>query len=341
MRTKPARLLSLSFAAVLMVIAWSCSGVSPGAVEESSPVTKTVSTKVLDWDGGCIVFVSDRDGDEEIYVMDVDGSNVIQLTDNIAADSHPAWSPDGHRIAFVSDRDGNENIYIMDASGANVTRLTSDPGSDTTPAWSSDGRRIAFMSDRSGDAVGQEGAHTLDYDIYLVDADGTNIVRLTKGGGMIPDWSPDGSRIAFASDRNNDGYINPDIYLVDVDGSNLVQLTENPEPDVLPRWSPDGHRIAFISDASQEIYLMDPDGSNMIQLVRQPGSDLYPAWSPDGRYIAFMSTRWRDANIFLLDTGCANQLEECDANLIQLTDDPASDSQPAWRPQCAGFTDDD
>jgi TolB protein len=320
------------------MIAYGCNDAFPDRGEESRPIIKTVSVEGADWNSSCIAFVSDRDGDEDIYVMDVDGSNVIQLTNNVAADSYPAWSPDGRRIAFVSDRDGNKNIYVMDADGTNVTQFTNDLAIDTTPAWSPDGHYIAFASSRDGDVMGQGTTHPMDYNIYLMRADGANIVQLTEGGGWIPDWSPDGSRIAFASDRNTDGYMNPDIYLVDVDGSNIMQLTEDPVPDAEPNWSPDGHRIAFVSGVQQDIYLMNIDGSNVIRLTEHAGSDLGPAWSPDGHYIVFMSAREHDANIFLLDTDCVDQPEECDENLIQLTDDPASDSQPAWRPQCTGGT---
>lgn len=77
-----------------------------------------------------------QSGDFEIFIMDVDGSNRRNLTQNLARDEHPTWSPDGRSIAFASDRDGNWEIYVMDADGSNQRNLTQHPADDTTPAWS-------------------------------------------------------------------------------------------------------------------------------------------------------------------------------------------------------------
>ena len=75
-------------------------------------------------DDARIVFASDRDGQPDIYVMASDGGAVRRLTDNIAFDGNPDWSPDGARIAFTSDRDGDLEIYVMDSDGSNVAALT-------------------------------------------------------------------------------------------------------------------------------------------------------------------------------------------------------------------------
>jgi Tol biopolymer transport system component len=86
---------------------------------------------------GKIAFDSDRDGDTEIYVMNADGSGVTQLTNNLATDCQPAWSPDGKRIAFLSTRDGvDSEIYVMNADGTGVTQLTNNLALDANPDWS-------------------------------------------------------------------------------------------------------------------------------------------------------------------------------------------------------------
>ena len=93
-----------------------------------------------------------------------------------------------------------------------------------------------------------------------MDADGSNLRRLTHSSGndLLPDWSPDGTQIAFMSDRDGDW----DIFVMDADGSNLRRLTNNSGNDLFPNWSPDGRKIVFESDRdgdwdNQDIYVMD------------------------------------------------------------------------------------
>lgn len=87
------------------------------------------------WSRTGLVFVSERDGNEEIYRTDVDGRNMQRLTQNGVPDTAPAWSPDGRFIVFVSTRDGNPDLYWMNADGSNVTRLTNTPATESSPSW--------------------------------------------------------------------------------------------------------------------------------------------------------------------------------------------------------------
>ena len=248
-------------------------------------------------DGTRIAFMSNRDGNVpkggvlttfEIYVIDTDGRNPRNLTNDPNSDASPAWSPDGKRIAFTSNRDGNVHaihgwptaeIYVMDADGGNPQHLTNDLNDDRHPSWSPDGKRIVFSSERDGHFIDE--FEEITSEIYVMDADGGNQQRLTENrkNDWDPSWSPDGTRIAFSSDRKGD-FVNFEIYVMDADGDNLQRLTENRVYDWDPSWSADGKRIAFSSgDNNQaDIYVMDADGGNQQKLTNHPRNDGDPAW---------------------------------------------------------------
>ena len=258
-------------------------------------------------DGGRLAFVSDRGNDAEfydIYVMNADGSGVEQLTDG-CSNYRPAWSPDGGRVAFSSRGD----IFVMYLDGAGVVQLTGSPhescsevfysdrdgdgrteayirsadgsfelltdydlidrnSSDWFTWWSPDGERILFQSHRDG-----------DWEIYVMNADGGDVVQLTDNEwwDLHPSWSSDGGRIVFTSDRENNRCAQ--IYVMNVDGSGVERLTYERCTDHLPALSPDGGRIVFTSQygpGDSGIFVMNADGSEVVRLA-----DGYsPAWSP-------------------------------------------------------------
>ena len=251
------------------------------------------------------------------------------------------------QITFMSNRDGHVHprlgwtafeIYVMEVDGNNQRRLTNNPNLDISPSWSPDGKRIAFMSDRDGhvDILGG----LLNYEIYVMDADGGNQQNITNdpNSDSSPSWSPDGERIVFASDRdgNRDGNReNYEIYVMDADGNNQQRLTENDFYDTHPSWSPDGERIAFISrrdghfigdfGLSSEIYVMDADGKNTRRLTNNRKSDFSPSWSPDGKWIVFSADRKGDDvnfEIYVMDADGNNQQ--------RLTNNRVDDVSPSW-----------
>ncbi len=167
-----------------------------------------------------------------------------------------------------------------------------------------------------------------NYDIWSMNPDGSDRRNITNSAEdeWNPSWSPDGSRLAFVSDRAEGNW---DIYVINVDGSGLMRLTDHPARDSEPAWSPDGSTIAFVSrrDGHSEIYAMNADGSNQRNLSNHPNGDEAPAWSPDGRRIAFQSTRvdgWLNSDIFIMAADGTQQ--------TNITNHPAPEEDPSWSP---------
>jgi Tol biopolymer transport system component len=173
-------------------------------------------------------------------------------------------------------------------------------------------RRIAY--------VGGSGKNA---DIYVIYSNGTGSKQITTatGADLDPAWSPDGSKIAFASERDGDF----EIYSMGSTGENPVRLTRNSASDSRPAWSPDGSRIAFVSnrDGNSEIYVMNADGTNQVRLTSNVAADSDPDWSPDGTRIAFSSER-EIGGIWVMNA------DGSDAR--RLTSNISGDYQPAWSP---------
>ena len=161
--------------------------------------------------------------------------------------------------------------------------------------------------------------------IYIMDVDGGNWKRLTNnmGGDWWPEWSPDGTKIAFNSVRDG----NHEVYIMNTDGSNQINLTNNPAADGQPTWSPDSSKIAFNSDRDGdfEIFVMNTDGSNLVKLTSNAGIlDSDSSWSPDGSKIAFKSNRDGNLEIYVMNADGTSQ--------IRVTNNSARDIYPAWSP---------
>lgn len=164
-----------------------------------------------------------------------------------------------------------------------VVLANGDAGQHVNPIITCEWRRWAT----------DDPSHCGQFDVYVMRPDGTALQRLTRNpaNDSFPTWSPDGSRIAFQSNRAaayGSGR-NFEIFVMNADGSGVLRLTEAPGSDSFPSWSPDGSRLAFASerDGDEEIYVMNADGTGQTRLTDFPGDDLVPSWSPGGKRIVW------------------------------------------------------
>ena len=295
-------------------------------------------------DGTRIAFETNRDGNYELYVMNADGSNPVRFTNHPAADRHPIWIPGcNDRIVFAADRDGQGfRIYAIDPDGKSLTRLTTLPAGQTAPddlpAWSGlpDALHLqdiccvpGIVFDSTRDVTPEE--------IYIIRNDGAQLTRLTSNQArdLKAAPSPDGTRIAFQSNR--DGLFQ--IYAMNTDGSGTTRLTSSGGNDTEPIWSNDGARIAFVSTRDDpdpktcgttgkpacvtNLYVMTVDGSAVTRLPNTANSS-NPSWSADSKRLAFQSNRDGNDEIYVVNAD--------GSGLTRLTNHPASDGHPTWSP---------
>ncbi|NJP05927.1 MAG: hypothetical protein HC837_10040 [Chloroflexaceae bacterium] len=272
-----------------------------------------------------ILFVSDRDGNQEIYRANADGSGLARLTDNRAADTDPIWSPDGQQIAFVSQRDGPDELYTMNLNGLDIERLTRFEAEVAQPTWSPDGTQIAFALHDDDTSV-----------LAALDLESGTVMTISDRLQSIanPAWSPDGTMIAFAStDETVDQ--KRDIFRIDIrspdESASLVNLTNHLGDDDHPAWQPvraNTARIAFHSnrDGNDEIYVMEANGAAQTRLTRNRTADTGPSWSSTGTAIAFTTGRTRESNseiVVMRDDGSEQR------SIIAFA---ARNEQVAWQP---------
>lgn len=255
-----------------------------------------------------IVATSDRDAAnfKEVVTMNWDGSEFDKLTSDRSIAISPNWSPDGKKIAYSSmttfikkdgSKTGNTSLYVYDINSNKRVLTSYRPGQNSGAVFSPDGKSIYLaMSMGSGSA-----------DIYKINLAGDILNRLTKGpAGAInvePSLSPDGSKIAFSSERGG----RPMIYVMNSDGSNLKRLTFQGEYNSSPSWSPDGKKIAFAGQdqGNFDVFVMDADGSNIVRVTSakkangRPAHNEDPSFSPDSRFVVYTSNRTGKNQIYI------------------------------------------
>jgi Tol biopolymer transport system component len=365
--TRPLPRHALNFWVVLAALAVACSPPTPSVLPTRATAQPTPSTAAVA--GPAIAFHADPNGNDDFYLIGADGSGLHALTMKAETVAFPYWSPDGSRIAYLCCSGSNASLWVMDADGSAMRKLTA--GRAGSPAWSPDGQRIAYdhqddgaiwtvtadgsdarllAADSGGASWSPDGAKIVFFswrdflgedqrnELYLMDANGSNQVRLTdnEAEDVEPTWSPDGNSIAFTSSRDG----NPEIYVMSPDGTDQRRLTTDPAPDEGPAWSPDGSTILFTSyrdgadplmlgQGNAEIFTVEPDGAVPVNLTKNPEWDGYPAWSPDGSQIAFSINNGVEFDLYVVnadDTGRRRLAGVIGSNGI------ANDCCPAWRP---------
>lgn len=295
-----ARPLSLGFAALLVA---GCGGdgdddpMGPEAVTGDLRISTTTTGPAQDPDG---------------YLVSVDGGAALAVSDGASATVEDV--DEGDHLLLLSDIAPNCTVGGTNPRTVDLSAPGIEINFDVACVLDVEGT-LAFESDRDG-----------DWDIYLMDADGSNPVNLTDdpSADIQGRWSPDGAAIAFVTDRNGpEGVF--DIYVMAADGSGQTRLTDDAADDQTPVWSPDGTKIAFTSnrDGNHEVYVMDADGSNPVNLSNNAAQfDFGPSWSPDGSKIAFASSRDGNLEIYVMDPDGSNPQ--------RLTDVAGSDQSPRW-----------
>ncbi|MFT6755593.1 MAG: TolB protein [Urechidicola sp.] len=195
----------------------------------------------------------------DIYVADLEGNIVNKLTDEKGYDAEPTVSPMGDKIVFTSTRSGDIELYTMNIDGSDVKQITSELGYDGGAFFSPDGTKIIFRSSRPKteeeikeykDLLAQDLVQPTDMELYICNADGSDLRQLTKLGNAnwSPFFHPSGNKIIFSSNFNSPRGFPFDLYMIDIDGRNLERITYGESFNAFPVFSNDGTKLIFSSN---------------------------------------------------------------------------------------------
>ena len=215
-----------------------------------------------------------------------------QLTSQSGLEVQPSLSPNGESFVYMDDISGDWDIYLRRIDGENATNLTEDsPVFDGYPSFSPKGESIAFRSQRDGGGI------------FVMGATGESVRRLTDFG-FNPTWSPDGTKVLFATE---DVGANPyarttspsTLWTVDVATEEPTKIFD--EDAVQPQWSPNDHRIAYWGlqqGGQRDIWTIPAVGGEPVAVTDDAAVDWNPVWSPDGNYLYFSSDRGGSMNLW-------------------------------------------
>jgi TolB protein len=278
---------------------------------ESAGARPTSSTAEPNLSEQPIVYEATTNGITEVFLIDAGTGETTQVTSDGGRSGHPAWSPDYTRIIYTSNRGGlaKRNLFTVNRDGTDVQRLTNNPDAEHwAPKWSPDGSQVTYI-----EITEDEGSF-----LAVMDADGTNVRRLTPGYRFaeFPAWTRDGTMIYYAAieaPRNN-----IDIFAVDPETLQITVIVQTDASDVCPHFSRDGTIMTYASVAPGETDNVDlfarkapfdshTDIGDDVRLTDHPAFDDYTNPSPDDLTHVFLSRRDGNAELYLMNPDGTNQ----------------------------------
>ncbi len=290
---------------------------TPFASNFTPPPTITPLPRPTEVNGGRIAFTCTRGDYNQICMVNRDGTGLTQLTDMAASNYYPVFTRDGASLLFSSNRNGPFDLYLLSFGEKQLLQLTNNVGNVVSPDYSPDGRTIVFTNSVGGapsaiwmvnaDGLnprlvytgtstivatawspnGEKIAYAMsmgtpqEYEIFIMDSNGKNHVRLSQGllgiGGSIG-WDPDGSNLLIYAGPFGD----KNIFKIDANTGQFTQLTDGGN-NAGAIYSPDGRYIVFNSlrnDDQADLYIMRSDGTNQQQLTNNPEPDWGAQWAP-------------------------------------------------------------